>query len=210
MTTWEDVRRALASRGPTRVADAVSSRAAVAVILRDGQAGIQVLFILRAEHPDDPWSGQMAFPGGRAEPGETDLGATAVREVVEETGVDLTRDADALGSLDEIRAMARGRPVDLAITPYVFRLKGPAEVKPNDEVRSVHWIPLDELLGSRHRSTFDYVHEGTTVRLPCLRVDERVIWGLTYRMFSNLEALLVQAALGGEGRVADGPVAPAR
>src|SRR5258706_15931093 len=67
--TWTDVRTALAARAPAQVTDPPSSRAAVALILRDGPQGIEVLFIRRAEHPQDPWSGQMAFPGGRAEPG---------------------------------------------------------------------------------------------------------------------------------------------
>src|SRR5687767_9515898 len=62
--TWDDVRRALASRPSEPVTPALSSRAAVALILRDGKAGIELLFIRRAEHPQDPWSGQMAFPGG--------------------------------------------------------------------------------------------------------------------------------------------------
>src|SRR5574341_145553 len=87
-TGWEDVRRAL-SRTPARVEDEVSNRAAVAVVLRDGNPAIEILFIRRAEHPDDPWSGQMAFPGGRAEPGETDLLETAIRETAEEIGIDL-------------------------------------------------------------------------------------------------------------------------
>lgn len=184
--TWERLRRALSSRPPVEVAPPLASRAAVALILRDGAAGIELLFIRRAEHPQDPWSGQMAFPGGRAEAADPDLHATAVRETAEEIGLDLRHAAEPLGALDEVRAMARMRPMDLTILPFVFRLQSPADLRLSDEVRSVHWLPLAAILGADLRSTMEYAHEGTALRFPCVRVDELVIWGLTYRMLVEL------------------------
>jgi len=184
---WDDVRGALDARPATRVPAGQVRRAAVALVLRDGPSSIQLLFIRPAEHPEDPSSGQMAFPGGRAEPGDPDLRATAVRETEEEIGVDLAREAEYLGALDEVRAAARLRPVDLAISPFVFRLLGDASLRPNDEVRSLHWIALDELVREERRSMMDYSHQGSTLQFPCLRVEDVVIWGLTYRMFVGLQ-----------------------
>jgi 8-oxo-dGTP pyrophosphatase MutT (NUDIX family) len=184
--TWERIERALASRGGAPLSDPDIARAAVAVILRDGARGIEILFIRRAEHPRDPWSGQMAFPGGRSEPGDEDLCATARRETAEEIAVDLATAGELLGPLDEVRAMARLQPLRLAIAPFVFRLRRRAEVRMSAEVCSVHWLPLDELLGAGPRSTLDYAHEQGTLQFPCLRLDEIVIWGLTYRMFMSL------------------------
>ena len=184
---WQDIRAALQSRPPQRVVDPVAARAAVAVGLRERAGAIEILFIRRAEHPADPWSGQMAFPGGRAEQGDVDLKATALRETLEEVGLDLETQAEPLGALDEVRAMARMRPLDLAISPFVFRLQRDAAPELSREVRSVHWLPLDELLGPSRRSTMDYQHQGDTLQFPCLRVEELVIWGLTYRMFMSFQ-----------------------
>jgi len=191
--SWPRIEAALASRPPARVAEAVSAKAAVALILRDGAAGIEVLFIRRAEHPQDPWSGQMAFPGGRAEPGE-DLENTAMRETVEEIGVDLARDAERLGVLDEVRAMARLRPVSLTILPFVFRLRRAVEPVIGHEVTSVHWIPLDDLLAAERRSVMEYVEQGATIQFPCLRIEDVVIWGLTYRMLVGFQERIPPAA----------------
>ena len=144
----------------------------------------------------DPWSGQMAFPGGRAEPGDRDLEATAVRETLEEIGLDLgLGDAERLGALDEVRAMARMRPMNLTILPVVFRAPARVDLRLSDEVTSVHWLPLAPLLGAEMRSTMDYVHEGSSLQFPCVRVaDDLVIWGLTYRMLVALGDLLAGRA----------------
>jgi 8-oxo-dGTP pyrophosphatase MutT (NUDIX family) len=194
--TWDDVRAALAVREAARLEDAPSSRAAVALVLREGPQGMEALFIRRAEHPHDPWSGQMAFPGGRAEAGDESLRATAVRETREEIGVDLASAAEYLGALDEVRAMARMRPMNLSITPFVFRLTTPFDPVLSDEVRSLHWLSLADLMGTARRSTMEYVHQGVAMQFPCVRIDECVIWGLTYRMFLGFQDRFAPAVPG--------------
>jgi 8-oxo-dGTP pyrophosphatase MutT (NUDIX family) len=180
--TWEAVRQALAGRDPELVSHC-PRRAAVAIVLRDAEPSIEALFIHRADHPDDPWSGHMAFPGGRTENGEAAL-ATAIRETAEEVGIDL-EPAELLGALDELQP-ARRHPLDLAISPFVFRVSDDVATRPNHEVRQICWIPLDDLMSDRYRSTYDYSEGDSVLRFPCYRVGERVIWGLTYRMFGEL------------------------
>ena len=193
---WDALSAALAAHEARRV-ETRGRRAAVALVLREGEGRRpELLFIRRAEHERDPWSGHMGFPGGRAERGDASLEATSVRETLEETGIDLARDATKLGDLDEVRALARGRPVDLVIAPFVFRLLRPAEGAPSHEVVSLHWIALDRLLDPGSRSVLQYEHERTRLELPCFRIDGLVIWGLTYRMFENLVFVLAAHASG--------------
>jgi 8-oxo-dGTP pyrophosphatase MutT (NUDIX family) len=180
--SWAAIERALADREPERVAHC-PRRAAVSIVLRDAEDAIEVLFIHRAEHPEDPWSGHMAFPGGRTEEGESPL-TTAMRETAEEVGLDLAQ-AQLLGALDELQP-ARRHPLDLAISPFVFRVRPDVVPRPNHEVRQVCWLALDDLMTDRYRSTYDYSEGDSVLRFPCFRVEERVIWGLTYRMFAEL------------------------
>ncbi len=193
MTGREDLAGVLSGHAPARVCGDIP-RAAVALVFRDAaQGGLELLFIRRAEHERDPWSGHMGFPGGREEPGDADLATTAVRETLEETGLDLAADAERLGALDEVRALARGKPVDLVIAPFVFHLRRRLDGAPSHEVVSLHWLRLERLLAPGTRSTLQYQHEGTVLELPCLRIDGLVIWGLTFRMFESLERVLEPA-----------------
>ena len=194
-TGWSDLERALALRAPLRLDLQVSRKAAVALVFREGDSGLELLFIHRAEHPLDPWSGHMGFPGGRAEKDDSDLRETAIRETREEIGIDLARSGCSLGSLDEMRAMSRMRALDLTITPYVFRLDEHHAHVLSAEVTSVHWVPLDDLLGPLYRGLLDVSHGGENLSFPCFRVQGKTIWGLTYRMFSNLQALIEEGAV---------------
>jgi len=190
----EQVRAALLARPGQRLQDDVTGRAAVGMVLREAEPGLELLMIRRAEHPRDPWSGQMAFPGGRAEPTDADLVATARREVREEVGLDLEGEGEFLGALDELRAMARLRPMDLTIQPFVFHLRGPGPARVVAEVQSVHWLELRRLLSAEVRGSHRYLLGGRRVLFPCLRVDGLTIWGLTYRMLMSLDERLLALA----------------
>jgi 8-oxo-dGTP pyrophosphatase MutT (NUDIX family) len=191
VTSWQQLGSALA-RHRARQVTGGATRAAVALVLRDGPPGgdKELLFIRRAEHEDDPWSGHIGFPGGRSEPQDVSPDATAVRETLEETSLDLARDGEPLGALDDVQALARGRPVDLVIAPRVFRLLHRYDGGPSHEVVSLHWLPLDRLTDQAAQSTLAYQYEEAVRELPCLRIDGLVIWGLTYRMFRSLVDVL--------------------
>lgn len=163
--------------------------AAVAAILREPAPGAEaeVLLIRRAEREGDPWSGHMAFPGGRREAADADLLATATRETREEVGLDLAAAGRLLGSLEPVRSPSRTGRFALTISPFIFALvdPDPPALALNHEVAEAVWAPLGALGRGETRGSFDYVHEGVTLHLPCLHVGDRVVWGLTYRMLET-------------------------
>jgi 8-oxo-dGTP pyrophosphatase MutT (NUDIX family) len=171
--------RLLEGRRPAR-------EAAVAVVLRQNVTETELLLIHRAEDPNDPWSGHMAFPGGRVEDDDCDPFAAAVRETREEVAIDLERHGRLIGRLSDVVAMARGKRLDMVIVPFVFELRGAQCVRPNSEVQEAVWVPLAYLANPANRSTVDWNRHGTTVTLPCCRYAEHLIWGLTYGMVTEL------------------------
>jgi len=156
--------------------------AAVSVVLvPDPEA---VLVIRRAERPGDPWSGHMALPGGRREPGDADLLETAIRETREEVGLQLER-SQLLGSLDDVVPRTPVLP-PIAVRPFVFSLPRQPSVRPNPEVAYVRWVPLHHLLDpdTYHSARIDV--RGAPREVPAYRLEETIVWGMTERILTAL------------------------
>jgi 8-oxo-dGTP pyrophosphatase MutT (NUDIX family) len=189
LITLAAVRRALEGHAP-RAAEAPGARpAAVALVLVPGARGVELLFIRRAERADDPWSGQIAFPGGRRDPGDPDLLATALRETREETGVDLTA-AERLGVLDDLVPSTPTLPPVL-VRPFVFALRErPALAAERREVARAFWVALGRLAARGARQDLVLTVRGVERRFPAYRVGADVIWGLTERILTPFMRLL--------------------
>jgi 8-oxo-dGTP pyrophosphatase MutT (NUDIX family) len=180
----------LKSRSALEVDDSIARRAAVAILIRHGESGEpEIFFIQRAEYQGDPWSGHIAFPGGREEPGDTSLLETAIRETFEETGIDLHTQSELVGVLDDLRPRTVRLPA-VVVRPFVFLVSQVAEPLLSSEVAGAFWVPLSVLLdrsvwrdarvraGDVEISRFAFHHEGY------------VVWGMTERILSGLLALL--------------------
>ncbi len=154
--------------------------AAVAIILRENGRGHEVLFIERARHPADPWSGDIGFPGGRRDGRDRDLRQTAERETLEEVGIDLG-EAAYLGRLSDV--VGANLPVRVAC--FVYGLISPVEMVFSPEVHDAFWFGLDELWEPHRQLVAAEVRFGErSLTAPAIRLHTRrpVLWGITYRL----------------------------
>jgi len=167
------------------------ARAAVTVVLRDTAAGAEFLAIQRSERHGDPWSGHMALPGGRQHSSDGDLFTTAARETKEEVGIDLHTHGELLGHLDDIRAVGGGRPLDLLITPFVCALTAPVSLSLNPhEVQNALWVPLATLRHPAGQGRYTYRLGSAEMHHEAFVYRGYTIWGLTYRILSQLLQVL--------------------
>jgi 8-oxo-dGTP pyrophosphatase MutT (NUDIX family) len=163
--------------------------AAVAIALREGDEGIEALFIHRADRAGDTWSGQIAFPGGRRDPGDADLLATAIRETREEIGVDLSS-AERLGVLDDLHPRTPFLP-PVVVRPFVFALIERPTMTLSTEVQGAFWVPFRALQAPGVRGEITVDHPGITpVTLPAYVVGNRTIWGMSERILTPLISLI--------------------
>lgn len=163
--------------------------AAVSVLLRDGDDGLETLFIHRAVRAGDRWSGQIAFPGGRREPTDADLLTTAIRETLEEIGVDLSG-AERLGVLDDLHPRTPVLP-PVVVRPFVFALTERPTIIESLEVQSAFWVSFESLQAPRSRTSVTVDHPGIPRQvLPAYAVRNHVIWGMSERILTPLISLV--------------------
>jgi 8-oxo-dGTP pyrophosphatase MutT (NUDIX family) len=153
--------------------------AAVAIVLRDGAAGAEALFIRRAVRQGDPWSGQVALPGGRRDPNEADLVETVVRETREELALDLGAHGELVGPIDELRPRTPVLP-PVIVRPFVAVLRATPALVHSDEVAGHFWVPLGELFDPANARRTRVLTRGTFwIWRDAIHWREHVIWGMT-------------------------------
>lgn len=182
MLHLRDIRRALGDREPDLVAGDRDPFAAVAMVLSGDPSDPEILFIERARRSGDPWSGQMAFPGGRFEPGDRRLRRTAERETHEEVGVDL-RGAELLGRLDDQEGRRAGARSGIYIAGWAYYLERAPSLVLNHEVEDAMWVSTSALLDPGNR--VDYATDYAPGPFPGIVVghpERHIVWGLTYRI----------------------------
>ena len=156
-------------------------------LLREGGRW-HVLFIHRAANPHDPHSGQVSFPGGQCEDGETTPEAAALRETREELGVP-PEAVRLLGRMPRQRTIS-----NYWVTPVVGVLAWPLALHPSaDEVERAFWVPLEWLADPGH---YEVRWRSLPPPLPPLPVvyyqpyQGEIIWGATARMVVRLMHIL--------------------
>lgn len=154
--------------------------AAVSVIINPGDRGGSMLLIRRTVREGDPWSGQMAFPGGHRALDDRDFLETAIREAKEEVGINL-REHELLGVLKVVYARSRR----IRVVPYVFQLKNNTAVRPNQEVAEYLWAPFSAFETAPVKRSTVHV-EGGSLNVDSYIFKGHVVWGLTFRIINIL------------------------
>jgi len=134
--------------------------------------------------------GEVAFPGGRRDPEDSDLMATALREAEEEIGL-APGLVEVVGPLSE--QVSRHR---IKVTPYVALIPDFVEYRPNDaEIAAVFTVPLRFFLEDVRETTHRIDFQGASWFVPSYRFGEYRIWGLTAVMIVELVNLLFDAGI---------------
>ena len=153
---------------------------AVLVALADGPAGAEVLLTRRAEHLRNH-KGEISFPGGRMDPGETPID-TALREADEEVGLD-PAEVVVVGELSHLSTVVSRS----YIVPIVARLPARLELNPaSPEVERILWVPLAELVRPETYRVERWGRPPMDRELFFFELDDETIWGATAAMLVDL------------------------
>jgi len=153
------------------------ANAAVAILLKPTDQDVNILFVKRVENLRDPWSGQIALPGGKRERKDQNLKETVLREILEETDINLLQHCRFLGVVEAVRSQLNP---EMKILPFVFLLGDEPVIQLNrDELERYYWIPIKDLVRNER-----VVKSGFKPR-PAFVIGDIKIWGLTFRILKN-------------------------
>lgn len=177
-------------------------RSAVAIVIDQATTKqASLLLIKRADNERDPWSGHMAFPGGRYEPGDKNGLATAKREMQEEVGFDIDQlaadsvacgiiDGQCIARLSDIKTSKRVTPNAMIVSPYIFSVQNKPKLVANHEVADTVWVPLSFFSELENRGVHKMKYQDRKIEMPCYRFQGNVIWGLTLSMIDEILRVL--------------------
>lgn len=153
--------------------------AAVGVVLVPNGESADILLVKRARRRGDPWSGHIAFPGGRIHRSDGNLKQTLVRELREEVGLNVGM-GRVLGALETLSPS--NRPA-LKVTPFLILFDGRPELSMSDEIEGAFWVDIYDLAhGLSERGDW-----GRSVRAgPVYHVKDLVVWGMTARLIRRM------------------------
>jgi len=175
-TVTEELVKAL---NPTIVEQDAS--AAVAVILKETGTTLQLLLVKRAESPSDPWSGQVALPGGKRSAEDRNLKETVIRETMEEISLNLLLGCRFLGTMEPVKSTKKP---EIKVLPFVVLLESQQNIKLNEELTEHFWVSLEELTEHSGTARFSFGE------YPAYSIGNYPIWGLTYKILHSLLCIL--------------------
>ena len=188
MITIDKIQNTLSAHEPRLMPLDEKYRAAVAMVFHNHQDGLRMLFIERTKREGDPWSGHLAFPGGRMETEDEGPRHTAERETYEEIG--FTLDAEAyVGRLDDLSAH-----IDpIKVSGFVYMVNEISSFALSEEVSEAFWMPLSALLDPNRQIQYPVQYQNAEHLVPAIDLlgsDRPVLWGLTYRFTTSFLGLM--------------------
>jgi 8-oxo-dGTP pyrophosphatase MutT (NUDIX family) len=187
---YQNIKQRLSKPFTSESRPSVSNKtAAVALILRQTCQKQEILFIERARHPDDPWSGNIGFPGGHCDAADPSPRYTAERETMEEVGIDLS-DALYLGRLSDIV----GSNLPIRVSCFVYGLNRQVQpVLARNEVNDLFWFGLQQLRQEERHLMAKFQFDDKLVEAPAIDLGlpgKPLLWGITYRLVDQFQELL--------------------
>ncbi|MEM7292198.1 MAG: CoA pyrophosphatase [Pseudomonadota bacterium] len=162
--------------------------AAIALVFRQQAEELFLCFGRRAINPLDPWSGDVAFPGGKIEPGDTTLHDVAARETLEEIGLQLSAES-LVGRLDPLEASGGGTRPLTPVHPLVYLVEGDAApFRLSDEMSDAFWVPVPQLWCRRNWVAFSF--PPTRAQRAGISIGNHNLWGFSLAVLIELADLL--------------------
>lgn len=156
----------------------------MALILRDDPD--RLLLVRRVVRASDPWSGQLALPGGRREPSDDSLLTTAIRETVEEVGMALSPEEWCL-TLDDLAPTTPMLP-PMIVRPFVFRPTSDSSIVLSGELDHAEWITFAQLVEPGARISRELEVRGSLLRAMGYDLPAGFLWGMTERILDPVIA----------------------
>ena len=181
--TIQKLEKLLTERSSNEIAkDENFVHASVMMILKRSDPGYSLLFIKRPENEKDPFSGHMAFPGGRMENDDESKLETAVRETYEEVGININKSARVLGALDDVNPN-NPRARNYVVTPFLSVLEEEVVITPDQkEVEKTIWVPMYHLVDDKNTQIRIRERDGKEVKDYAYNYQNYLIWGMTGRV----------------------------
>jgi 8-oxo-dGTP pyrophosphatase MutT (NUDIX family) len=177
----EALRLSLKNQQEPFQSDSKKPRGAVAVLFKEEAEDLWLLMIKRGENPRDPWSGQMAFPGGHADAQDRTLLDTVAREALEEVGINI-HDQEFLGCLHNVEP----RNAPMLVTPFVFLISKEAHPTTSREAEEILWVPMSFLLNPKNVSSITVPIGHREILMGCYLYLDHTIWGMSFRIIREI------------------------
>ena len=138
----------------------------------------ELIYTQRSSHLSTH-SGEVSFPGGKADESDPSLFGTALRESNEEMNLD-SKDVTKLGKLNYLISRHK-----IEVNPFVASINQPQKLKPNEEIQEIFTVPLDFLLDPANIKRETIERQGGVWQVPTWTIKDQKIWGLTAMITVN-------------------------